>query len=165
MSEYVYAGVDPGKYGAIAVVNKRAVLEIHDFPLDGKQPDLEKLARILTGIGSRYAYLEAVIEDVGTYSHDGRRGAFTFGENKGFWKLGLTMIGIDPQVVKVEVWKKCVLGRVHHTDKETSIKTAKLLFPNSAEWLRLKKHDGRADAILLAEYARRVAVARSLAAR
>ncbi len=163
--ECVYLGVDPGKHGAIAAVNKRQVLEVHDFPLDGKQADLEALAKIITSLGIKYKYLDAVIEDVGTFSHDGRRGAFSFGENKGFWRLGLAMIGLEPSLVTPAQWKKCIIGRVHDTDKSLSIKTAKLLFPNSVEWLRLKKHDGRAEAILLAEYARRIAVARSLAAR
>lgn len=170
----VYVGVDPGKHGAIAVIGSKVVLEVHDFPLDSHgQANLPALAKIITKIATKYPEITATIEDVTTFRRDGRVGAFSFGENKGYWLLGLAMVGIETLRVEPHTWKKAVIGYVKNTDKEVSNRIVKLLFQNAGEHIEkvvnkgrsnqaVKLMDGRSEAVLIAEYGRRVVASRRL---
>ena len=86
---------------------------------------------------------------------DSKRGAFSFGENYGFIK-GLLLSNRSPyQTVPPQVWKKEFSVT---SDKNTSIEVAQRLFPGSdfrATERCKKPHDGKCEALLMAEYARR----------
>ena len=61
------------------------------------------------------------------------------------------MITTNVTSVRPQVWKKA-LGVT--SDKNTSLALARELFPEAV--LDLKKHHGKAEALLIAEYARRL---------
>lgn len=80
---------------------------------------------------------------------------FNFGQNFGFIQGVLSALGIPFELVRPQKWKKeFSITR----DKNTSIAVCKRLFPG-ASLLRTerskKEDDNLAEALLLAEYARR----------
>lgn len=80
------------------------------------------------------------------------RTAYLVGVGFGMWPLFLAQKGYPREEVEPAVWKKA-LG-LTGKDKDASLKKAKAWFPKAA--LTAKKHHGRAEALLLAEYYRRL---------
>ena len=80
--------------------------------------------------------------------------AFHFGENFGFIQGLLIAFGIPYELVRPQKWKKefSITG-----DKNSSIQVCKRLFPtaNLRKEGGRKDDDGMAEALLMAEYARR----------
>lgn len=97
----------------------------------------------------------ACVEHVGAMPGQGVTSMFTFGQNFGFIQGVLTAYGIPFELVRPQKWKKefSITG-----DKNTSITVCKRLFPDVSllptERSR-KESDGMAEALLMAEYARR----------
>jgi crossover junction endodeoxyribonuclease RuvC len=98
----------------------------------------------------------AAVEKVGAMPGQGVTSMFNFGKSAGFIEGVLTALGIPYQLVPPNKWKKefSLIGQ----DKQASIVTCRKLFPE----LDLKRtercrtdSDGKAEATLLAEYARR----------
>ena len=80
---------------------------------------------------------------------------FHFGENFGYIRGALEANKIAYQLIPPKTWKK-EFGL--NSDKESSIAVCKRLFPEVSlkRTERCKKdHDGMAEALLMAEYARR----------
>ena len=80
---------------------------------------------------------------------------FNFGQNFGFIQGVLKAYEIPFELVPPQKWKKEFSVT---SDKNTSIEVAKRLFPgvNLKATEKCKKdHDGMAEALLMAEYARR----------
>lgn len=79
---------------------------------------------------------------------------FSFGENFGFIKGLLEAFGIPYELVRPQKWKK----EFSISEKNQSVEVCKRLFPGESlkRTPRCKKdHDGMAEALLMAEYARR----------
>ena len=101
------------------------------------------------------AKIICVLEHVGGMPGQSAPAAFNFGSNFGFIRGVLTTTGIPYELVRPQKWKKefsCT------SDKNTAIAVAKRLFPgvNLRRTERCTKdHDGFAEALLMAEYARR----------
>jgi hypothetical protein len=145
-------GIDPGLSGAIAVLDHAGdLVSVKDLPvirdlslawIDGGE--LQSL--ILAALGGRPA--RATIERVSSMPGQGIASSFLFGVGFGSVLSVLQALHIPLQFVTPSVWKKSYgLGK----DKHASLHKARLLYP-SAE-LHLKKHDGRAESILIARYA------------
>jgi hypothetical protein len=93
-----------------------------------------------------------VIEKIRSSPQMGVTSAFTFGMGYGtvlgvFTALGIRIFEVLPQVWKREMG---LIGGV--SNKSASIEMAKRLFPESHPFLTLKKHDGRAESLLLCHY-------------
>jgi hypothetical protein len=81
---------------------------------------------------------------------------FTFGQNLGAWEMGLAAAGIPFERVTPQKWKSA-MGIPKGSDKAASIRRAEELFPDVdfvPPGCRVKS-DAFAEALLLAEYARR----------
>jgi crossover junction endodeoxyribonuclease RuvC len=141
-----FIGIDPGKGGAIAVIDN-----------DG--------CAIATATFSEEAYKciisenkgsFAIVEDVHAMPKQGVTSMFNFGYNKG-WIMGLLYANAIPtELVSPQKWKKIFSL---NGEKQKSIERAKQLFPcvSLLATPRCKKaHDGLAEALLMAEYARRI---------
>lgn len=140
-----YIGVDPGKSGAMAIIDGDTVKVI---PFDER-------AYIDALLDCDILKTVACIEYVHSMPHDKPSAAFKFGENYG-WTQGLcAAYGIPYQLVSPQKWKN-EYGATK--DKKTSIAICKRLFPRVSlrrtERSRMDD-DGVAEAILMAEYARR----------
>ena len=150
----VFIGIDPGKDGAMAILGYRETPILIPFSETEYANQMRRLTLITrNGIdGSVFC----VVEHVGAMPGQGVTSCFSFGQNFGFI-LGLLTAFCHPyELVRPQKWKRefsCT------SDKNTSIEVAKRLFPG-VDLRRTPKctkpHDGICEALLMAEYARRI---------
>lgn len=153
----LHAGIDPGLDGAIALIGD-GVLSIHDMPTfavttNGKlrrQLDLSALANIFRA----QPIAGACIEEPSSMPKDGVIQAFKFGFNCGVPQAMAAAFQIPVRLVRPNAWK-AAFGLTG--DKDMSRKRASEIMPKFAHLWPLKKHDGRAEAALLALYGTRLA--------
>lgn len=145
-------GIDPGNSGGIAFYCAETKKLATVSALDSAKPlsDLIKTTNHLVKF--------AVVEEVGamTYidKHGEKRGqgaaaSFSFGKNAGVIEGILTSFEIPIFYVKPAVWK-ALMGLT--SNKGDSLNLARTLFPAFKEQFKLKKHDGLAEAALLAKF-------------
>lgn len=141
----IFCGIDPGRGGAIAVIREDGSVVTSVFDEAGYKSILQTLN------GSSLV----IVEDVHAMPKQGVTSMFNFGFNKG-WILGvLYALGTPTQLVSPQKWKR-MFGL--DNDKQKSIECAMRLYPNANMYAtpRCKKpHDGIAEALLMAEYAKR----------
>jgi len=164
---HFFIGIDPGFLGALAIVDGSGRAQVHDAPVltvqskKGKtrrEYDLNAVARLLR----RFQTLEstkfmsiAVFEKVGSRPDQGVASMWSMGYGSGIWEMALTWARIPYTRVTPLKWKNAMLEGVGH-DKESSILRAQQLFPHvDLTTARGAFRDGRAEALLLAEYGRR----------
>lgn len=144
----IYIGIDPGKDGAMAIIYGDGSVNIYPFSEEMYKFYLEDIPK---------AAEPAVccLEQVGAFPGQSPNSMFSFGENYGFIRGLLLAYGIPYELVTPRKWKRefGLTGK-----KETSISVCRHLFPNVSlrRTERCKKdHDGMAEALLLACYAKR----------
>lgn len=143
----LWIGIDPGKSGAMATINEYGEIDAAPFDL---QTYIWILQQSLQGDG-----MKAVVEKVGAMPGQGVVSMFKFGENFGMIQGVLQAFGVPYELVTPQKWKK-EFGVT--ADKNTSIEVCRRLFPlaNLKRSERCRKDDdGIAEAILMAEFARR----------
>ena len=148
----IWIGCDPGARGAWAVISETETGRfVKAYPWDDTffVSDMQALSR--TGEN-----IVAAVEKVGARHGQGTVSMFNFGKSAGYIEGVLSALWIPYQLVPPAKWKKefSLIGK----DKQASIETCRKLFPE----LDLKRtercrtdSDGKAEATLLAEYARR----------
>lgn len=148
MKEFYYVGVDPGKSGAIVVVDHNLVI-VDEF----KMPDhLWQLVEIATGYRESYW----MIEKVGPFFGASAKSSFTFGYGAGQLEGVLSALQIKFAMVPPRNWQKAMLEGVAGSipPKERAYRAACRLFPgHSWPMVGKKPHDGIVDAALIAAYA------------
>ena len=146
----IYIGIDPGKNGGIAVlsdIKKNIVVRLFS------EEELIHICKTFTQTLSEDC--KCVLEKVNAMPGQGVVSMFNFGQNYGFIQGVLKAYNIPFELVPPQKWKKEFSVT---SDKNTSIEVCKRLFPhvNLKATERCKKdHDGMAEALLMAEYARR----------
>lgn len=165
----LFLGVDPGVSGAWAVVNEESTVL-----MAGLWQDYDVLVRELKN-GLKPAL--TALEKCHSMPRQGVASTFTFGENIGFWKGLLTALDVQYVEVTPGKWQKTILdflptkelpakeedlkecsnrlARNRRTLKNSIVEFVKRRFPSSKAYLLLQKHQGIADAICMAEYARK----------
>jgi crossover junction endodeoxyribonuclease RuvC len=141
-----FIGVDPGKSGALAVIHPDGTVEITPF-------DAVQYSKRLSEL--RYHDAVCCVEKVGAMPGQGVVSMFNFGHNFGFIEGVLQANEIPYQLVPPQTWKK---EFSLSSDKAKSIEVCQKLFPHAnllATSRSRKPNDGMAEALLLAEYARR----------
>ena len=145
-------GIDPGLSGALAIVSADGSVElVTDLPivrdLSLAWVDGGELQSIILGaLQGRTAV--AMVERVSSMPRQGIASAFQFGVGFGSILSVLQALHISLEFVTPAVWKRSYgLGK----DKHASLHKARLMFPTAE--LHLAKHDGRAEALLIAHYA------------
>lgn len=145
-----FIGIDPGKSGAIAVIDDEGrVWNTNTF----NKKDYAMLLREMShpNIGS----VKVVLEHVGAMPGQGSVSMFNFGANFGFIEGLLAANNLPYELVRPQKWKRMFSCT---SDKNTSVQVAQRLFPNIdlRRTARCSKpHDGIAEALLMAEYCRR----------
>jgi crossover junction endodeoxyribonuclease RuvC len=145
-------GIDPGLSGALAILSPDGSVElVADLPIirdlklawvDGRA--LQSI--ILGALEGRTA--TAMVERVSSMPGQGVASSFQFGVGFGSILGVLLALHIRIEFVTASSWKRSYgLGK----DKHASLHKARLLFPTAE--LHLAKHDGRAEALLIAHYA------------
>lgn len=139
-----YIGIDPGQNGAIALMGDG----ISVYPYNN-----EKLIDICGIVAGEDCI--CCLEQVHSMPKQGVASTFKFGTNYGYIKGVLEAFRIPYQEIPPQRWKK-EFGL--NTDKQKSIEVCKRLFPD----VSLKRtercktdHDGMAESLLLALYAKR----------
>lgn len=155
-------GIDPGLSGALAVLDADGgIALLADLPvirdrslawIDGGAMQ----TTLLDAIQGRPC--RTVVERVSAMPRQGIASAFTFGVGLGSILATLQTLRLPIELVTAATWKLALgLGK----DKRASIDKARLLFPTAD--LILAKHDGRAEALLIAWWAMRRQVPREAA--
>lgn len=178
-SHHVYVGIDPGSTGAIAFLSgsRAAAIDIpvytvavtRDRPLSeeeaaktGKKTkskaghktefDIGAIVRIFDLTELFRDRITVCLEQIPPSLGPGKQHAeISLNKAWAMWPLYLASLKIPVEHVTPRKWKQA-MGLLK-ADKAQSFKTAQALFPNAD--LRLVKHHDRAEALLLAEYARR----------
>jgi hypothetical protein len=147
----VYVGVDPGlRSGAVAAIDHNGkVITYCDIPQIDDRIDVVVFRHIVQDSIRSQDFLICV-EHVGVMPGQGISSSGRFMRAYGSIETVCRMISKDLMSVRPQVWKKA-LGVT--SDKNTSLALARQLFPEAV--LDLKKHHGKAEALLIAEYARR----------
>lgn len=148
-------GIDPGLSGALALFDGKT-LAIFDTPTTTRTVGKSKKQQIdIYQLGSwldihRNRIRFAMIEEVGAMPGQGVTSMFNFGFTTGAIHGALGASAIPLQLVRPNVWKQRfgLIGQ----DKDASRQAASRLAPAFAHHWPLKKHDGRAEAFLLAFY-------------
>jgi hypothetical protein len=157
-----YIGADPGATGAFGLVwdNWCAVYPVPTDPkaVAGTSVDdmaLLALARELATVGP----VLAVLEHVWGMAGQGAGGSFTFGDTTGAMRIALKAAGIRVERASAQRWRNRlgVSG-----DKAQSVAMAIKLFPGNADLFTPRRKvrtaaqcEGNAEAVLIAEFARR----------
>lgn len=153
----IYIGIDPGKSGAIA-----AIVELSDGVgtysryihwAKNSETELDISQWVYALIGETNEEHFAYIENVHSSPQMGVKSAFTFGDSTGFLRGLLTAHEIPFEKVSPQKWQKA-MGCMSAGDKNVTKQAAQRLFP------REKITHANADALLLAEYCRRMRTGR-----
>ncbi len=154
----IILGIDPGLDGALAFMGPGQNVTIHDIPVHrlrrgGKakrEVDLTELARILDAGASTIAHV--FLEQAGTMPGQGVTSMFAFGKTYGAI-LGIVAANFLPlTLVHPRRWKRA-MGVPKAKDGARA--RASQLLPRAAGNWPLVKHDGRAEAALIALYGSR----------
>lgn len=143
----IYIGIDVGKNGGYAVIYPNNIVV--------EAWDNEGFVEEMHNVALSDELCVACVEHVGAMPKQGVSSMFSFGKSAGFIEGVLRANMIPFQLVKPKEWKK-EFGL--NSDKAKSIEVAQRLFPkvNLLATPRCKKpHDGMAEALLMAEYAKR----------
>jgi len=150
----LYIGIDPGLHGAIAfyrpATNELRVedIPVHELTVNGKkrmQIDKHALRNFLHNMLPGRAF----VEDVHSMPKQGVASSFKFGFVAGAIQQAVVDADCELVLVQPQVWKR----RFNlNSDKDASRARASELLPAHAHLWPLKKHDGRAEAALLALY-------------
>lgn len=144
----LFIGIDPGKSGGIAYIDT-------ENDISGTMPygdtALIDLCRDIRSASKAVCCLEKV----GAMPGQGVVSMFSFGKSVGYIKGVLEAFRIPYQEITPQKWKR-EFGL--SSDKVASAEVCSRLFPNTSllATAKCKKpHDGMAEALLMAEYARR----------
>lgn len=158
-----YIGIDPGKLGAIAVIDDGGA-RIYPMPLipSGKKGrdeyDLIAIGELVRGWARRDAFVTVEKLQPMPLKHGGTIANYNRGIAAG-WAWVLAALGVSHQLVSPQRWQ----GKMHEgtpagDTKQRSIIAAQRLFPlvelKASARCRVPS-DGFAEALLIAEYGRR----------
>jgi crossover junction endodeoxyribonuclease RuvC len=147
-------GLDPGLTGALGFLRDGVFVAVEDMPVVAKGAGSVKSEVSPQGMKTLIREhlradeaVVAVIERVGAMPGQGVSSVFSLGDSFGAARAVLATAGFETTYVHPVTWKKHFKLSA---DKEMSRALATRLFP--AAPLHLKKHDGRAEALLLARW-------------
>lgn len=181
--ETLYIGIDCGLDGAFAAVNGDGrLVEMCDAPTlevtiakkVRRRYAVALMGKMVSELVARSRIALVVVEDLNAMPpkraggaggtcpvchrafDEARMGAtslMAMGKGQGLW-VGLAgAFALPVREVQAATWKPKMLPGMGR-DKETARLRAMTLFPDRAEMFKLKKHHNRAEAALIAEYAR-----------
>lgn len=151
----VWCGVDVGKKGGYAFITEDEQGKRASAYIWSDESFVEDMKRMSEKAMRHNGNIVCAVEKVGARPGQGVTSMFHFGKSAGYIEGVLTALKIPYQLVPPKKWKKVFSLS---NDKSQSIETCKRLFPNvdlrATERCRTDS-DGKAESLLLAEYARR----------
>lgn len=168
-------GIDPGLSGALALLNHGRFVAAWPMPIQakktsGNEVDCDSFSALAAHIRAEYFLSDnisldrVVIERTtaapvlgkrskggrGTRMGSGLASAYSMGDSFGCARMFAALLGARLAIVAPVSWKRALnLGR----DKNEAVALAHKLYPKSREVITLKKHEGLAEALLIAHYA------------
>lgn len=162
----VFVGIDPGMTGGLAAVSEEGgLLSVIPIPRMNGSTGPQDYHAIKDWFASikKMGKVEAALERISVRPGEGVKSTLTAGKNWGFLKGMLVAIGARYVEPTPQAWKKALSlpkrsGKERKKGKEDAVVLATQLFPGLCLTPGKKRipHDGMADAVLIAEYARRV---------
>lgn len=160
----IVLGIDPGLFGALVVLTDSGqAIGVRDTPIvqlkiNGRMRHDYQVSEMVRLVQKATTWVVtepccAVLEHVNAMPDQGVTSMFTMGKGLGLWLGILAALGVPCVLVRPQRWKAMMLDGMDRSSKEAGRLRAQQLFPGVD--LSLKKHHGRADALLLAEYLRR----------
>lgn len=147
-------GIDPGLTGAIGVLRSGVFVAVEDMPTVAKgsgsvkrEVDPAGLKRLIKEHLVPDEAVSCILEKVSSMPGQGVSSVFSLGDSYGCARSVIATANFELHLVTPQVWKK---SYNLSSDKEQSRSLATRLFPTAP--LHLKKHDGRAEALLMAKY-------------
>lgn len=142
-------GIDPGKEGAIAFVTDDGA-QVYDLPqVSDKSLCWVDGGLLLSILLNHPGKKQAIVERISCRPGQAAGGVLNYGAGFGAIMGVLQSIQVSVELVTPACWKRWY-GLTD--DKDLSLHKARLLFPNCE--LTLKKHHGRAEALLIAHWHR-----------
>lgn len=150
-----YIGIDPGKSGCLAILDTDGQVCFCDYPKDG---NLAGYYDTLQNVLKDKTVELAILERVHAMPKQGVSSMFTFGANFGGWQTWLILQRIPHQIIPPQTWMKGFVSKGDGKNPKQCIALAcKRLFPNVVlEGPKGGYKDGRADALMMAYYAKRL---------
>jgi len=159
----IFIGIDPGKSGAVAFLSDEGLAEVFLCPTipSGKGTkrlyDVQEMVGLILGNTDGLQSF-AVLEKQQAMPKQGLSSTFSIGMGFGIWRGILAALEVPSEEPHSRVWQRVICGSIAGDTKARSIQAASRLFPTID--LRIsergrKPHHGKADALCLAEYARR----------
>jgi len=149
-----YIGIDPGKTGGVAIITEEGKIIINiEMPVTStKEINSAYLYTLFTSLkGDSFC----VVEKSQSMPKQGVKSTFNYGVSYGEVKAVLKSSLTPFQEVTPMAWKKEF--NLVKKDKMDSCDTAQKLFPSEGFLTeRGRVMDGKAEALLIAEYARRI---------
>lgn len=137
--------IDPGSVSGAFAVFSVGGITVGDLAVAGGQVDAAHLADLLRGFQPR----AVVVENVHSMPKQGVASTFKFGVAFGIIQGVVTGAGVPLHLVAPASWKRGM--KLLGTEKDAARAMAIRLFP-TVQGLHLKKHQGRADALLMGHY-------------
>jgi len=139
-------GIDPGASGAAALLAPDGrVLGVLDWT------DGPRVAAELACWEDLWPF-RAYLEKVHAMPKNGVAGMFNFGMNFGWWQGWLDGHAVPWEFVAPQKWMTNLIPPKRDPADKPSLLVARRMFPDAP--LHLKKHHGRADALLIAHWGR-----------
>lgn len=144
-------GIDPGKSGAVAFYGE--VIAVLPMP--------ENMIDFLTQLDANKRSIDHVfLEKAQPMPKQGVVSVYGYGHHNGFIEGVLASLSVPYTLVKPQAWMKVMhVGADSDLDtKGKSVQVCRRLFPgvDLCPGKKTKPHDGMAEALLIAEYGRRV---------
>ena len=146
----MYLGIDPGLSGAWGLIDHNGKYQSCGDMLNNGSHILSRAVWAEMSQAIDRQDLEIVIEAVHAMPKQGVSSTFKFGMAYGAAISIAERFNCPWHLVTPQKWKKLLKL---DSDKNNSLALARELWPNAP--LHLKKHNGRAEALLIAEYLRR----------
>ena len=155
-----YLGIDPGLSGAVALIHEDGSAAVMDAPTiwvtKGKgrrrQYILQELFRLL-GIFAEGGAVAALEEGI-AMPRQSSTSTFSTGYGQGIYEMALVALRIPYERVRPQAWKKVMIAGAGVKDKKAAYLQAQRLFPDIE--LGSRSDHGRAEALLIAEFRRRM---------
>lgn len=155
MSNINVIGIDVGAKGAIAIIDNNYV-DVFDTPImkiDGKTVvDAKKYADLIRTLLKPNT--KVLIEQVHSMPKQGVASTFAFGKSFGITIGICAALNAEYEFITPQKWKRHhnLNGLEREEAKSEARSLASILYPDLKNKFELKKHDGRAEAILIARY-------------
>ncbi len=149
-------GIDPGLSGAIAILEKKKVLNLFDMPVmaegkkNKKQLNNAQLVNIIRENSIGDEEIAVVVEQVNAMPGQGVTSMFNFGQTFGSIKGICAALNLPIFFVRPSKWKKYF--ELINSSKDSSRTKVIEMYPSLSSLLTKKKDVNKSDAILIARY-------------